>query len=276
MRDALRGLLEYHAGAAGRSLLAWRTRARAERLLERRGVGDAAADLAGRVGDAVAAGPFRGMRYPRRFGDIVHIPKLIGSYEAELHRTVERLVSRAPGLIVNVGSGDGYYAVGLARRLPRAVSYAVDPDPLAQRACRETAVLNGVARHVRHLVRLDAGALERLLVGAGLSDGVGILLVVDCEGFEDDLLDPARAPSLRGVDLLVETHDFARAGVMARLLERFGATHHVERIEVAARDVGAYPALRGVDAGVATALLEEYRHLPQSWLAMTARAQRQT
>lgn len=270
MRGALRGILEHHAGTAGRALLAWRTRAQAERLLERRGGARVAADLASRLGDTVAAGPFRGMRYPRRFGDIVHVAKLVGGYECELHEAIERLITRAPALIVNVGSGDGYYAVGLARRIERAVSYAVDPDPLAQRACRETAQLNGVGRRLRHLVRVDAAAFERLLAGFDGSGRSPVLAVVDCEGFEDDLLDPSRAPALRRTDVLVETHDSARPGVTARLMERFAPTHRIERIEVANRDPSRFPSLEGVAPATAAALLEEYRHFPQSWLVMTA------
>lgn len=270
MRDAVRGLLERHAGVAGRALVAWRTRAHAERLLERRGTASLAVRVAAEAGEVVAAGPFRGMRYPRRFGDIVHVAKLLGSYECELHAAIERAIARAPSLVVNVGSGDGYYAVGLARRADRAVSYAVDPDPLAQRACRETAQLNGVARRLRHLVRVDAAALERLLASVEPSARVPALVVVDCEGYEEELLDPTGAPSLRHADLLVETHDFARPGVTARLMERFSSTHRIERIEATGRDVASYPLLRELAPSAAASVLDEFRHFPQSWLAMTA------
>ncbi len=271
-RERLRAVLQSHA--TGRALLAWRIRGQAEALLASRGLRAPGAQLADRLQHRVARGPFAGMLYPRRRGDIVHAAKLLGTYESELHPALERLLERAPTRVVNVGSGDGYYVVGIARRLPTAQLIAVDPDPLAQRACAATAARNGVAGRVTPRVRLDA---------AGLQAELGphrCLCVVDCEGFEDDLLDPVAAPALAAADLLVETHDFAREGVTARLTARFAATHDIARIELAARDVAAVaaavPAFAALvadrDARVGAGLLEEFRHRPQSWLVCTSRA----
>lgn len=268
--DGLRRLLESGLGAPGRALLAWRTRGQAEALFTRRGLREPARALAMRLDDRVQRGPFAGLQYPRRRGDIVHSAKLIGSYECELHDAIEALVARAPELIVNIGSGDGYYVVGLARRLPRATVVAVDPDPLAQRACAATAAANGVGDRLSQLVRLDAEGLGALLAASAAR----ALAVVDCEGYEDELLDPVRAPALARTDLLVETHDFARAGVTARLTERLATTHDVRRLEVTARDPGTFPELASVTADLRAGLVDEFRHHPQSWLACTARASR--
>lgn len=270
-RDALRRLLEARLGAPGRALLAWRTRRRAEALLIARGLARPATAVARALEDTVARGPFAGMHYPRRLGDIVHTAKLVGAYECELHDAVETLLARRPSLVVNIGAGDGYYAVGLARR--RAADgesvrvLAVDPDPIAQRACRDTARRNGVAAQLVHLARLDAAGLE-----PHLRDATGrALVVVDAEGFEEECLDLAQAPSLAHADLLIETHDFARPGVHARLTARLGVTHDVREIAIAARTAAAYPELAAIDPTVARGLLDEFRHVPQAWLVLTAR-----
>ncbi len=288
-REALRRLLGSHLGAPGRALLVWRTRGQAERLLADRGLTAPIRALSDRLGARVARGPFAGTEYPRRRGDAVHAAKLLGAYESELHAAVERLVARAPACVVNIGSGDGYYAVGLARRLPQAEAWAVDPDPLAQRACRDTARRNGVDARCRLVPLLDATALDAVLqphvavaagslvrpgaAAAGLParDRATALCVVDCEGFEDDLLDPKAAPALRHSDLLVETHDFARPGVTERLAQRFRDTHDVERLEIASRDPTAFPELAAFPPDIARGLLDEFRHPPQSWLVLTAR-----
>lgn len=283
-RKALRRLLERALGAPGRALVAWRTRGLAEALLARRGLARPAAELAARLDDRVRRGPFEGMHYPRRRGDIVHLAKLVGGYECELHAVLDRLLARAPHLVVNVGSGDGYYVVGCARRLGQARLIAVDPDPLAQRAAADTARRNGVGDRIERLTRVDAAGLEVLLqrspahpqARAGgtetARDGSGrALCLVDCEGFEDELLDPVRAPHLAWSDLLVETHDFARPGVTMRLTDRFAPTHDVERIEVTRRDPRDFPELAALPAELVAGLLDEFRHLPQSWLACTAR-----
>lgn len=274
-RERLRQVLEGVFGARGRAFFARRTREQAESLLEQRGLRQPAARIAAPLGDLVQRGPFEGMRYPRRRGDIVHLAKLLGAYECELHPAIDLLVSRAPALVVNVGAGDGYYAVGIARLLPEADVLAVDPDPLAQRACRETAELNDVASGIRFASRLDAAALQHVLVQSGPAGKDArtrrALCVVDCEGYEDELLDPALAPALAQADILVETHDFARAGVNARLTARFAATHRVERIAIAARVASAFPELAGESPATARGLLDEFRHVPQSWLVFTAR-----
>ena len=275
VRERLRQVLEQVFGAQGRAFFARRTREQAESLLEQRGLREPAARIAAALGDIVRRGPFGGMRYPRRRGDIVHLAKLLGAYECELHPAIDLLVSRAPTLVVNVGAGDGYYAVGLARVLPEADMLAVDPDPLAQRACRETAERNDVASGIRFASRLDAPELQRVLVQSGPAGKDSrtrrALCVVDCEGYEDELLDPALAPALAQADILVETHDFARAGVNARLTARFAATHRVERIAIAARVASAFPELAGESPATARGLLDEFRHVPQSWLVFTAR-----
>jgi Ribosomal protein L11 methyltransferase (PrmA) len=273
-RQLLRRWLE--RTPTGRALVAWRTRGQAEALLAARGLRDTAMRLDASLASQVRRGPFAAMQYPRRRGDIVHAAKLLGAYERELHDALERLIARTPRLIVNIGSGDGFYVVGLARRVPAARVLAVDPDPIAQRACRQTAQLNHVADRVAHRVLLDAPALQRELaqatVHAGVPNAVRALCVVDCEGFEDSLLDPVAAPALRQADLLIETHDFARPGVTARLSERFAASHHIERIEIAARTVADYPELSDLPVATAQGLLDEFRHVPQSWLVCLARA----
>jgi hypothetical protein len=279
----LRRLLDEHMGVPGRALLAWRTRGQAEALLAQRGLAAPARTIAARLGDRVARGPFAGMLYPRRRGDIVHTAKLLGAYEVEAQAAIERLAARRPTCIVNVGSGDGYYTVGLARKVEDAEVWAVDPDPLAQRACRDTAERNGVAARLRYAIRLDVPALEQVLLGTSRTSATHApspgttrarhrnLCLVDCEGYEDDLLDPAGAPSLAHADLLVETHDFARAGVTERLAARFARTHDVERLEIAARDPHAFPELAALPDDTGRGLLDEFRHPPQSWLVLTAR-----
>lgn len=282
-RDALRRLLAERLGAPGRAVLAWRTRAQAEHLLASRGLASAARAIDAACEGTVRRGPFAGLRYPRRYGDIVHAAKLLGAYECELHESLERLLARAPALIVNIGSGDGFYAVGIARRRAAAGDtvrvIAVDPDPIAQRACRDTARRNVVADRITPMSALDADGFDALhrqaeaAVRATRADGARprTLVVIDAEGFEDEFVDLARAPSLARADLLIETHDFARAGVTARLTQRLAATHDVREVAIGARAPSAYPELAAVAPEVARGLLDEFRHVPQGWLVCTAR-----
>src|SRR6516164_11669035 len=62
----------------------------------------------------ILTGPFSGMAYLNTsdFGPIA--PKWLGSYEMEIQDLVGELCGSGYPTIVNVGSAEGYYAVGFA------------------------------------------------------------------------------------------------------------------------------------------------------------------
>ena len=53
------------------------------------------------------------------------------------------------------------------------------------------------------------------------------LVLCDIEGAERELLDPEAAPALRGMDLIVESHDCVAAGTTRLLTARFQSTHAI-------------------------------------------------
>lgn len=114
----------------------------------------------------VMSGPFSGMRLRQRAVEGASLPKLLGSYEHELHETIEAACRRDIDLVVNLGCADGYYAVGLARRMPNVTVVAVDIDEEARDVCAEVAALNGVEDRVRVSAELGADELQALLAGA--------------------------------------------------------------------------------------------------------------
>ena len=67
----------------------------------------------------VLSGPFAGMRLELSPVSSRHLlGYVLGTQELELRDTVESIVRRGYATIINVGAADGYYAIGLARRLP--------------------------------------------------------------------------------------------------------------------------------------------------------------
>ena len=97
----------------------------------------------------VRHGVFKGMRYPeaRSSGSALY-PKLLGSYERELEPILETICQRPYGQVVDVGCAEGYYAVGLAMRMPSARVYAYDTNAEAIRLCRQLAQANNVENRV--------------------------------------------------------------------------------------------------------------------------------
>jgi len=215
-------------------------------------------------GLAVRSGPFAGLLLAGQSSEGCFAPKLLGTYEAELHPLLRSLPGRGYEAVINVGCAEGYYAVGLARMLPGVTLVAHDTDEEAQRLCRALAAANGVS------ARLRVGGLFAPADFAAYA-GRRALVVCDIEGAEADLLDPEAAPALRGMDLLVETHDVLREGTSALLRERFAATHEITAWRVGARDPSAFGELAGLEHLDQLLAVWEWRLPGNDWLWLEKR-----
>jgi hypothetical protein len=184
----------------------------------------------------VAGGPFAGMRYIRGSVGSAYVPKLLGMYERELNGYVERACALRLPLIVDIGAAEGYYAIGLALRNPDASVIAFETEKKGRDALAEMARLNGVQKRVE--IR---GKCELQDLRAALADVDRALVVCDCEGCEEALLQPDAIPELSRAYLLVEMHDFISAGITDRISGRVAATHRVERIWQQPRQRSEFP-----------------------------------
>ncbi len=212
----------------------------------------------------VISGPFAGMTLPPEACDLPS--KLLGCYEAELHSAITKAVERKPAVIVNVGSGQGYYAVGLAKLLPRSRVFAFDSNPTSQEICRRAAGANEVSDRV-----MIAGKCDRELLRQVAAQAERPLLVVDCEGAELELLDPVGAPELLSCDMIVECHDFMNPRITATLHERFSTSHDLENVLEGARDPNQFESLQrwqSIDRWIA---MNEGRTALTNWLLCWAR-----
>lgn len=98
-----------------RSLQMYAARATANRWLDRMGVFPLALKVAERFDYSVQAGPFTGMKYTRSAMLSRHAtPALLGVYERQLYPFLEAAAQRCD-FVVDLGSAEGYYAVGMAR-----------------------------------------------------------------------------------------------------------------------------------------------------------------
>lgn len=244
------------------ALTSWRSQRIIMAIERSSGVVEGSQAFVARHGRTVLDGPFRGMTYPQATAHRRNlVPKLLGSYESEIHGFVETALARPASMVVNVGSADGYYSVGLALRRPNVPLVAFDTDLWARRA---TAAL---ARENRAANVTIKGMCTPQWLARNLTPGA--LVVSDCEGFEAVLLDPEVAPRLAGATILVELHDHAAPGIAALLRRRFEATHAIAEVAWEARSPAAYPLLADLAQEKARALLSEGRGAPQSWLLLT-------
>ncbi len=221
-----------------------------------------------RIGLTVQSGPFAGMQYIRVPPGYAFIPKVLGIYEQELHRLVNDLLRNGYITLINVGSAEGYYAVGFAYSDPEIRVYAFDIDPREQDHCRALVSANHLDSRVTIGGRCDCAELERLI-------NEKTLIVMDCEGCEYDLLDLERAPSLARADMLVEIHDYqGKQNGTDILTARFASTHEITVISSVPRRIEDYPALNFLRDPAARQRAVTEREGHQDWIFFRSRQRR--
>ncbi|MCB1079075.1 MAG: hypothetical protein KDM64_14735, partial [Verrucomicrobiae bacterium] len=178
--------------------LAWQRRRVIRQRVEARLVAE------GAYPNEVVAGPFAGMKLPGKNHYVdARFEKTFGAYEQELFPALFRLAAD-PGRfrsLINIGAADGFFAVGLARSFPAASVLAFEMQEAKQATLREVARLNEVETRLELRGRCSIEDLNQL------NPALPALVVCDVDGFEEILLDPEKCPVLKGVDLLIETHD---------------------------------------------------------------------
>lgn len=217
-----------------------------------------------RVRSRVVAGPFAGMKYLPAAAGSALLPKLLGTYEAELHCIIAEATRRNYEGVVDIGCAEGYYAVGLARALSQTPVYAFDTDDWARRLCRSMAKINGVADRVQVLGECVP---ETLLAMADQR----ILAICDCEGYEASLITEDLARRLAKWDILIETHETEAPHITEKLAALFASSHDIQVVLQRPRDATGFPSVMALPESWRQAAMEEGRHGVQHWLWASAK-----
>ncbi len=217
---------------------------------------------------AVIHGPFAGMVYPefKSYGSSL-VSKVLGCYERELHSVIKKIKSLKYSSIVDIGSAEGYYAVGLGLMFTDARIFAFDTNLDALEFCKKMAEVNGLGD------RLETGGFCSPETLAKLPLGTKGLIICDCEGYEKSLFTDDLVASLAEHDLLVETHDYIDIEISHELANRFSKTHEIEWIQslddIQKVKTYDYPELKGYSLADRKMLLAEYRPAIMEWMFMT-------
>lgn len=182
----------------------------------------------------VASGPFRGMKM-----DLDDIPMcvLLGICEKEIHPAFDKLSVLCFDQIINVGATEGYYAVGLALKYPKATVYAFETlEDIYRLQIFKLAGDNFVGNRVHICGHCSPSDLVDLL-----SSDKSTLLMLDVEGDEVNLLDPAAIDELRRTTILVELHDMPVPGCSMIIEERFKNTHNISKYITRPRTIKDFP-----------------------------------
>ena len=178
----------------------------------------------------VVGGPFKGMLY---HGDAVcgaGAPKIMGVYETELAPFLLKWSAIPFQHVINVGAGEGYYAVGCATSWPQARVTAFESSEEGRTLLARNVELNGLQSRIKIMGHCDQEQLR-----TAIGNGETSLVIVDVEGAEGQLLNPATVPGLANAHVIVEIHDFIDQEIGEALLSRLKSSHVVEEVRTRAR-----------------------------------------
>jgi len=215
----------------------------------------------------VQSGPFKGMTILEEcsWSDGNLGTKILGCYEQELHDAIEREIKRLSEIndpcIIDYGCSEGYYTVGMARRLPSARVIGIDLSREALRITAQNAECNGVFVEILHP---DDTACKSLL-----SDVEPDLIICDVEGAEMEYLDPDKWPVLKKVHtLIIECHDREDHQVTEVLGKRFQDTHELWLATEAGRNPNEFQMLQYMPSIMRWLAVSEGRPMMMHWLVL--------
>ena len=183
----------------------------------------------------VMAGPFSGMKYGPFGSDKGLLPRLLGSYERETYPCIEEIIAAAPDTVAVAGAGEGYFAVGLARRLPKSRIVAFEISKWARYLIASHARRNRVTVETEGFC--SAEALSKVLDASSRP-----AVICDIEGGEREVLEPKSVPALRRASILVELHPMYVEGIEKTIVDRFATTHDIRRMVMGERGMDDVPA----------------------------------
>ncbi len=148
----------------------------------------------------------------------------------------------------------------MAYRCANARVHAFESVPEGRALIGELAQLNGLGDRI-----VIEGTCTRENLAALLQNHPGALLIMDAEGAEAILLEPNAVPDLAVTRVLVETHDFIRAGLSDEIAARFAATHHLRRFETRDRTREDLPIRSPLLDRWFLKHTREFRPAPMTW-----------
>ncbi len=213
----------------------------------------------------VRHGPFEGMKYLSQAHGSRLLPKITGCYESAIQPWLVESFKKPYSKAIVIGCAEGYYAVGLAYKMPELSVLAYDQSETAQLLCQDLSQMNGVAGRIEIKNKCSQAELN-------IHAGKNTLIICDIEGGEKSLLDMEAAKTLQYSDLIVETHDCVEEGITQTLVERFLDTHKIEIVYDHPVQLQEYKILQDASQQDREFIINEHRPKGMCWLRLTALA----
>lgn len=215
----------------------------------------------------VLQGPFEGLKLETSLHGAG--PKVFGTYEKPLWNCCHQIIRSGYQTIINIGAADGYYAAGLALKMPEAQVLAFEMTQSLRERLKKVSQINHLGNRFQIMGECGLKDLKKQLTTARET-----VIICDIEGTERTVLDPVEIPDLRETAMLVEVHNNVDPGIANLLRSRFNETHTIEEIHPKPpthEDIPQFSALSRFLAKHADPkkLLSEPRESQNFWFWMT-------
>ena len=189
------------------------------------------------INGKVALGPFKGMLYidDAYVGFVCH--KVTGTYEKEIQQVINDELLIEYDAIIDVGSAEGYYAVGMAlfSKAHKVISY--EGSDRGRELQKKLIKLN----NVNEIIELKEYCDEHILTEEMLKYE-NIFLIIDVDGYELALLNNELNSKLNKATMIIECHNHCYENMETDLINRFKDTHIIKSIPVRKKaDYNDYP-----------------------------------
>lgn len=197
-------------------------------ILQRRTLGDyIVTNTIYRKTDLVVIdGPFKGLNYIENSTGGAYFPKLLGIYEKELTGIINEFSKIDFEEVINVGGGEGYFAVGFTLKYKKAKVLAYEPGfygcYLMQKMAEKNNVINRLSIKAQLCFPED--------LKSNIDGNKKTLVFMDVEGAELELLDPIAVPALLNCYIIVEIHDTVSPILGDTIKNRFKSSHKLTEI----------------------------------------------
>ncbi len=148
--------------------------------------------------------------------------KLLGCYEEVVMNELTLMLAKNYENLINIGSDEGAYAVGIALKFPNMNIFTFDCNKKAQAQCLKLVQLNNVKNKF-----VINGCFDFSKI-AGIDDKKKTLFLVDCEGCENEIFTREMLTSFTNADYIIELHYERYPLLLEKMRSIFSETHDIK------------------------------------------------
>jgi hypothetical protein len=195
-------------------------------------------------GGTIKYGPFKGLILVSNLKDLsADYPAMFfGTYEQEILESLTE-IPRSYSTLINLGAGDGYYAVGVlaSGMFAKTIAYEGNEDRRSQ--ITHLAEINNCKTDIQ----INAWADKEIFQKFGQDFLSKSVIISDIEGAEFDIFDDSNFELLKRSIIFIEIHDFlvSQGDVKLQELLQIAEKHfQVTRFTTASRNPSLFPELK--------------------------------